>query len=170
MTTSGGFTSAISGYTEAINQAVQTGFQIYDEWKSTQAHPLATEWVARVQNPFGAQLAVVVDRKDAAIADGTATADDIYFAQQAVIQLWSGYQQIASAFASQGPLQSQVIENSYKTLTPIINQILHDMDVQIAQRGGISTGARLGINDSHFWTLIVVAFLFVITLIVIRRI
>jgi hypothetical protein len=168
-TIAAGFTSAISGYTQAINGAIQTAFSIYEEWKSTQDHPLATEWVARVQNPFGAQLAVIVDRKDAAITAGTATADDIYFAQQAVTQIWNGYQQIASQFAALGPGQSQVIEQSYNTLTPIVNQILRDMDVQIAQRGGISSAARLGVNVSHFWILIVIAFLFVITLVVMRE-
>jgi hypothetical protein len=43
------------------------------------------------------------------------------------------------------------------------------MDVQIAQRGGISSAARLGVNVSHFWILIVIAFLFVITLVVMRE-
>jgi len=115
-------------------------------------------------------LAVIVDRKDAALRDGSATADDVYFAQQAVIQIWNGYQQVASWFASQGPQQSQVIENSYKTLTPIVNQILKDMDGQISQLGGISLSARVGVNTSHYSILIVIAVLFVLTMIVIREI
>jgi hypothetical protein len=162
----------VSAYTAAIAGAVQTGLNLYLEFKSLQVHPLASEWVGRVQDPFGAQLAVIVDAKDAALRAGTATADDVYYAQQAVEQLWTGYQQAAAQFAAQGPDQAHVIEKSYATLTPIINQILNDMSAQIAQLGGISTAARLGIgvNVSHYGILVVIAFLVVITIIVLRRI
>jgi hypothetical protein len=160
----------ISAYTAAIAGAVQTGINLYQEFKSLQVHPLASEWVGRVQDPFGAQLAVIVDTKDAALKAGTATADDVYYAQMAVEQLWTAYQQVAAQFAAQGPDEAHVIEKSYQTLTPIINQILNDMSNQIAQLGGISTAARLGVNVSHYGILVVIAFLVVITIVVLRRI
>ena len=160
----------VDPYTQTITTALNTGLQIYQTWKALQVHPLANEWVAGVQDRFGAQLSVIVDAKDAALRAGTATADDVYFAQQAVIQLWNGYQDAATQFAGLGPGYSQVIENSYKTLQPIITQILHDMDNQIAQLGGISTAARLGVNTSHYGILLVLGFLVLITIIVLRRI
>jgi hypothetical protein len=168
-----GFVAAVNpvnAYTQAIAGAVQTGLNLYEEFKSLQVHPLASEWVGRVQDPFGAQLSVIVDAKDAALRAGTATADDVYFAQQGVEQLWSGYQQAAAQFAAIGPDQAHVIEKSYATLTPIINQILNDMSAQIAQLGGVSVSARLGVNASHYGILVVIAFLVVLTIIVLRRI
>jgi hypothetical protein len=160
----------ITAYTQAIAGAVQTGINLYQEFKALQVHPLASEWVGRVQDPFGAQLAVIVDTKDAALRAGTATADDVYFAQQAVEQLWTQYQQVAAQFAAQGPDYAHVIEQSYKTLTPIINQILNDMSGQIAQLGGVSVSARLGVNTSHYGILVVIAFLVVIVIVVLRRV
>jgi hypothetical protein len=161
--------SVISAYTQAINQAVQTGFSIYDEWKARQVHPLADQWVGSVQDPFGAQLAIIVDLKDAGLRDGTATADDVYFAQNAVIRLWQGYQDVAAQFAALGPDYAKVIEQSYKTLTPIINQILNDMSAQIAQLGGISVSARLGVNTSHYGMLVVIGLFILIAFILVRR-
>jgi len=158
------------GYVDLVNQAVSTGFAVYDAWKARQAHPLATEWVAAVQDPFGSNLEIIVNAKDALAASGMATADDIYFAKQAILKLWAGYQEVATRFAVNGPLYSQVIENSYKTLNPLIQDILKGTDQQIAQLGGISSTARLGVNLSHFRVLIVLGVLTFIAVWVVRRV
>ena len=137
------------------NQAVDTFSKAYNDWIATEAHPVANEWVARVQNPFGAQLALIVNAKDAELRAGYATADDVYFAQQSVIKLWDLYQAAATNFANQGAKQSQVIQQSYTTLQPLITRILSDMDTQIAQLGGVSVIAQAtGQNVSHYSYLI----------------
>jgi hypothetical protein len=173
MADSSGFVSAanpINAYTQAITGAVQSGINLYEEIKATQVHWTANEWVGQVQDPFGAQLAVIVDTKDAALRAGTATADDVYFAQQAVEQLWAAYQNAGSRFAALGPDQATVIAQSYKTLTPILTRIIDDMSNQIAQLGGISVSARLGVNTSHYGILLVIAALVVITIVALRRV
>lgn len=153
---------------DVVNQAVNTFNTAYNDWVATQAHPLATEWVARVQNPFGASLSLIVDAKDAELRGGTATADDVYFAQQAVIQLWASYRTIATKFATLGAKESQVIQQSYTTLQPLITQILADMDRQIAQLGGVSQVALItGANVSHFSYLIWVVGLGLVVLLVV---
>jgi hypothetical protein len=152
-----------------VNGALQTFENVYNEWKSTQAHPSATVWVAQVQNPFGASLALIVNAKDAEIKAGNATADDVYFAENAVKQLWASYREKATAFAALGVNQSQVIQQSYTTLQPLINQIIADMDRQTAQLGGVSAVAlATGENLSHFSYLIWFIGFLLVTLVVIR--
>lgn len=151
------------------NAALQTFQNVYNTWVATQAHPDANLWVAQVQNPFGAQLALIVNAKDAGLRAGTATADDVYFAQQAVVQLWNSYQAAATKFASIDAKHSQVIQQSYTTLQPLITRILSDMDNQIAQLGGVSLIAQVtGSNVSHFSYLIWVIALGLVVLLVLR--
>lgn len=106
------------------------------------AHLVADEWVQRVQNPFGQALAAIVDGKDAALSDGSATQAMVLQAKQAVQNLWSLYRQHAEAFASQGQDYRTVIDQSYETLdyryvngqpvgTGLITRILADMDRQV---------------------------------------
>jgi hypothetical protein len=153
----------------ATDQAIQTFTTIYDTWKARQAHPVATEWVAAIQAPFGSNLALIVDAKDSALAYKVASAHDVYYAQQGVIQLWTNYQRFATEFAQNGPRYAQVIENSYRTLTPIITQIVKDMDNQINQLGGVSgqqlgIATQLGLNTGYspLWWLLGALVLFVL--------
>src|SRR4029077_4819329 len=156
-----------SAIVATVNGAIQTFNTAYNDWKATQAHPVANEWVARVQNPFGASLALIVNAKDAELRAGNATADDVYFAQQAVINLWGIYRTAATNFANLGAQQSQVIQQSYTTLQPLITQIISDMDKEIAQLGGVSQVALLtGTNASHFSYLIWFVGLLLVVLVV----
>jgi hypothetical protein len=163
------FVSGVPGYTQAIQGAIDSAFQVYNQWKALQAHPKADEWVAGVQNPFGASLSIIVDSKDAAVRNGTATADDVYFAQQSVIRIWDGYRVTATQFAGLGPTYATVINQSYETLQPLITSILGKMDNEINALGGISLAARVGVNVSHFRMLIWVIILFLVALLVYRR-
>ncbi len=162
--------TALNPFTTAVEDALNTGLQIYEFWKSTQLHPLADQWVAGVQDPFWAKVVIIIEATDSTIQAGTATADDVYFAQQAIIKLWLGYQDTATRFASLGPGYAKIIEQSYDSLTPTIERAINGMNTQIAQLGGISTTARLGVNASHFGVLIVLGLLVIITLIVLRRV
>jgi len=107
------------------------------------AHLIANEWVNRVQNPFGAALAQIVNAKDAAIADGSATKAMVIQARNSVAALWSTYRQAATIFSAQGQDYRTVIDQSYETLdyryvngrpvgTGLITRILGDMTAQIA--------------------------------------
>lgn len=107
------------------------------------AHLVANEWVSRVQNPFGTALGQIVDAKDAAISDGSATKAMVIQSKAAVQRLWALYRQGAEQFASQGQDYRTVIDQSYETLdyryvngqprgTGLITRILSKMDQEIA--------------------------------------
>lgn len=107
------------------------------------AHLVANEWVQRVQNPFGQALSSIVDAKDAAINDGSATKAMVLQAKDAVQKLWATYRQAAEQFATQGSDYRLVIDQSYETLdyryvngrpvgSGLITRILADMDRQVA--------------------------------------
>lgn len=99
------------------------------------AHVLANQWVQSVQNSFGNALAAIVDAKDAERANGTATCASIMTAHNAVVDLWNKYKATATIFAAKGTDYSTVINQSYATLTPLINQILADMNAQASAAG-----------------------------------
>ena len=115
---------------------------IVDDFKSVlnslgigTAHLLANQWVNTVQNPFGQALAFIVDAKDVSISNHTATCASILTAKNAVIDLWNRYKTTAQVWAAKGSDYATVINQSYATLTPLINQILADMDRQSAAAG-----------------------------------
>jgi hypothetical protein len=94
------------------------------------AHLLADQWVGQVQNPFGQALAFIVDAKDASLSNGTATCSSVMTAKNAVVDLWNKYKTTAERWAASGGSYRTVIDQSYATLTPLINQILADMTAQ----------------------------------------
>lgn len=95
-------------------------------------HLTANQWVQGVQNPFGRALAAIVDEKDAAIANGTATKSSVYLSRSRVVDLWAKYRAAGEQFATKGTAERTVVNQSYDTLAPLIDQILRDMDNQIA--------------------------------------
>lgn len=104
------------------------------------AHLVSNQWVQNVQNPFGTALALVVDAKDRALRDGTATKAMVNYANQAVGVMWGKYKDAAETFAQRGKDYRTVINQSYQTLdkdssgkgTLLITRIQADMTRQAA--------------------------------------
>lgn len=102
-------------------------------------HLVANEWVQQVQNPFGTALAAIADQNANAMQAGTATRLSVEAAQRAINNLWAQYQNTANQWiadaAGNASLQQQritVINQSYATLQPLINQLNADMNGNIA--------------------------------------
>jgi len=100
------------------------------------AHLVANQWTdpaTGVQAKFNAALAAIVDAKDASLRDHTASKASVNYAKLAVNALYyTQYRAAAEQFALVDPDHRTVINNSYRTLDPIVGQIISDMNGQIA--------------------------------------
>ena len=104
---------------------------LIDHFVST-AHLRANEWVQSVQNPFGTALGKIADANAEDVRTGTATVQSVTYAKQQMNLMWEKYQKTAETWAAQGPDYRLVINQSYNTLQPLIDQLNRDMDKNIA--------------------------------------
>ncbi len=91
------------------------------------AHLYANEWVQKVQNPFGVALGAIANANANAMMDGSASRQSVSLAIESIQNLWSHYRTLGNQFAAQGHDQSIVVNQSYQTLSPLVEQLLRDM-------------------------------------------
>lgn len=131
----GGVVSSVAPEVAPIVTGIQSLLKVFTSLRST-THIAASLWVSQVQDPFAndkhsGAVNLIVDGKDASIANGTATAASVQQARNATFNLWQQYQAAAAGYSSQGKAEQIVISQSFQTLNPLMNQILSDMDAQI---------------------------------------
>jgi hypothetical protein len=95
-------------------------------------HLTANEWVQAVQNPFGVALARLANANAEALQQGTATLVSVIGTKNAIQALWDEYRAAADEFAAVDTAHATVINQSYATLTPLMNQLFSDLNGNIS--------------------------------------
>ena len=103
----------------------------------------ANEFVQGQQNPFGRELGGVVDPFWQEFGAGTLTRSEGMAAGMETLRLWEDFQRDAAEFAAKGGTEAKVAMQALATLTPIVAQVLGDMDAAIEHLGDTAAKTAL---------------------------
>ena len=103
----------------------------------------ANEFVQGQQNPFGRELGGVVDPFWQEFGAGTLTRSEGMATRMEALRLWEDFQREAAEFAAKGGTEAMVAMQALATLTPIVAQVLGDMDAAIEQLGDTAAKTAL---------------------------